>query len=409
MRVLLIDRFFGGRDGPGIYIHDLAASLLRRGHQVALAYGVHQGTYAPAGLEPIEIPGLGLMAGSLGGRRALDRALERFRPDLAIAQCLDVLWFADRVQRACPLVAAFHTHAISCPHWTRFYERDQTLCDLDFSPMCAWHAAHDRCGSARPHALAANFFRTAAARHQMKHVDAVQAVTPYMRGTLEKTGLFSAEQIFDLPYPAPFFDEARVYEPPAAGHLLYVGRLHHTKGPQFILEAVARLADRPRMVFIGGGPDEASLRDQASRLGLTDRCEFITGRETVLTREGLSQVYLGARLVVVPSIWGDPAPLVRLEAMAHGRPLVGFDAGGVPDAIVEGETGFIVPRLDVSTLEDRIRRLLTDDALAERMGRAALARAHAEHHPDKLAARLETVAASLTARRSAPARPPYGD
>lgn len=398
MRILLIDRFFGGRDGPGIYIHDLAESLLQRGHRVALAFGKRQGGYAPDGLEPIEIPGLEQHLGSLRGRQALGAALSRFAPDVAITQCLDVLWFAEHVQRVCPLIAAFHTHAISCPNWTRFYERDQTLCALDFGPACVQHTLRDGCGNAKPHAIAANMLRTAAARHQMRYVDAVQAVTPYMRGMLERTELFSTEQLFDLPYPAPFFDPARAYTTSMNGHLLFVGRLHHTKGAQFVLDACARLDHKPKMVFVGGGPDEQALRQRADSLGLSALCTFYTGRETVLTREGLSKLYLDARLVVVPSIWGDPAPLVRLEAMAHGRPLVGFDAGGVPDAIVEGETGFVVPRLDLDALTDRIARLLTDDALAERMGRASLARAHAEHHPDKLAAQLEQIANGLMVR-----------
>lgn len=91
MRILIFDRFFGGRDGPGIYIHDLASGLLKRGHAVGLAHGVRQGSYAPEGLEPVEVPGLERLAGTLEARRRLDAALASFRPDVAVVQCLDVL------------------------------------------------------------------------------------------------------------------------------------------------------------------------------------------------------------------------------------------------------------------------------------------------------------------------------
>ena len=55
VRVLILDRFFGGRDGPGIYIHDLAAGLLGRGHRVGLAFGVDKGEHVPPGLEKLPV------------------------------------------------------------------------------------------------------------------------------------------------------------------------------------------------------------------------------------------------------------------------------------------------------------------------------------------------------------------
>jgi len=400
MRILILDRFFGGRDGPGIYIHDLAAGLLKRGHRVALAHGKRQGDYAPPGLEPIHVPGLEHLAGTLGARRALDAALAAFRPDAAIAQCLDVLWFAERVHRACPLVAAFHTHAISCPNWVRFHEHTQRLCDLDFGPACAWHTVVDGCGSARPQAIATNFARTAAARHVMRHVDAVQAVTPYMRKMIENTGLFSPDQIFDLAYPAPFFDETRAYTRPAGAKILYVGRLHHTKGPQCLIQACARLGRPFELLLLGGGPDEQMMRDLIQRLGVEGQVRLLAGREEVVTRADMSRFYLESQVVAVPSIWGDPSPLVRLEAMAHGRPLVGFDSGGVADCIEHGVNGFVIPRLAEARLADAIRKLLDDGDLAERMGRASLARAHEHHHPDLQAARLEGTLERLIAARA---------
>jgi glycosyltransferase involved in cell wall biosynthesis len=119
--------------------------------------------------------------------------------------------------------------------------------------------------------------------------------------------------------------------------------------------------------------------------------QVIVGRETVVTREAVSRLYLDATAVAVPSIWGDPAPLVRLEAMAHGRPVVGFDAGGVASCIEDGVTGFVVPRLDVGALAARLDQLLGDAALGERLGRAALLRVCERYHPAKLAVELEAV------------------
>jgi glycosyltransferase involved in cell wall biosynthesis len=349
---------------------------------------VNKGDHAPKGLEPIEIPGLEKWWETPSAKRKLAAALEEFAPDVASAQCLDVLWFAQQVSRICPLIATFHTHAISCPNWTRLY-KDQTLCERDFGPACAWHTVADGCGNSRPQAIAGNMLRVTHARRMMRHVDAVQAVTPYMRTMLERTRLFSQEKIFDLAYPAPMFDAAREYEKPPGRRILFVGRLHHGKGPQLLVEAAARMKEKCELWFVGEGPDEKMLRERARDLRVN--CNFVVGRETVVTREQVSRLYLDANVVAVPSIWGDPAPLVRLEAMAHGRPLVGFDSGGVPSCIEDGVTGFVVPRLDVATFAERIDRLLADPALAEKMGRTALARTHEKYHPDLLAAQIEDV------------------
>jgi glycosyltransferase involved in cell wall biosynthesis len=402
MNILVIDRFFGGRDGPGIYIHDLVAGLLKRGHRVGLAYDLHKGDYAPAGLEPLHVPGLSGLIGSPRARRRMGEVLAQFQPDVASAQCLDVLWFAEQVSRVCPILAAFHTHAVSCPNWTRLYQSDRTLCTRDFGPACAWHTVADGCGDKKPHAIAANFLRVAGARHMLRHVDGAQAVTPYMREMLERTHLLDGEQLFDLPYPAPFFDAARVYTPPPGrARILFVGRLHEGKGPQLLVEAAARMKVAAELLFVGDGPDEQALRARARELGVSERCRFIVGRETVVTRGELSQLYLDANVVAVPSIWGDPAPLVRLETMAHGRPLVGFDAGGVSSCIEHGVTGFVVPRLDVGELAARLDEVAGDPALAEKMGRAALRRTHEKYHPDSLAAEVESIYQRFIDRRSA--------
>ncbi len=390
MRILFVDRFFGGFDGPGTFLFDLMSDLGRRGHRVALAYGVEKGDFR-APVEAFHVPQLATSPfGSPAAADALEQILRAFRPDIVSAQTLDVYWFARQVRAHCPLVATLHTHAATCPNWSRWLERSDEICDRDFGAACAFHTVVDRCGFARPWALASNLVRTHRARVHLREVDAIQMLSPYMRATLERAGLPS-ERLFDLPARAPFFDEARRWAPPSAPRILYVGRLHPTKGVHLLVEACARLRSRFELVIVGTGPLEGRLRAQIDALGLTQRTRLIAGQTEPLSRAELSEMYRQSSVLVVPSIWGDPAPLVRLEAMAYGRPVVGFDSGGVASTIFDGVTGFVVPRLDVAQLAARIDEILSDAALAERLGRAALDRVHAEHHPDRIAARHESV------------------
>jgi glycosyltransferase involved in cell wall biosynthesis len=82
-----------------------------------------------------------------------------------------------------------------------------------------------------------------------------------------------------------------------------------------------------------------------------------------------------ATLAVVPSRWPDPCPLVVLEAMAAGKPVIASRIGGIPDLVADGTTGLLVPPEDASGLRASIERLLSDGELRARMGQAALERA----------------------------------
>jgi glycosyltransferase involved in cell wall biosynthesis len=402
MNILFLDRFLGGHDGVGIYIYNALAELLRLGHRVGLVYGKQVGDYIPEGVERFCLEDLHLdWIGRPKNRRALERVLDQFSPDVASAQCLDVYWFAEMVARRCPLIAYPLTHAATCPNWTRFYEKDRRVCTLDFGPACAWHTYADQCGPKNPALLAKNMLRVAANRVTLRHFDAIQAANGYMRGTLEKAGV-PREKIFELPPYAPFFDEAREYTPPPARSaplILFVGRLHPTKGPDLVLEACARLRVPFELAFVGGGPMARELESLAERLGLRDRCRFyITGVEAQnaqaspsakrISREEMSALYAESSAVLFTSIWGEPFGIVRVEGMAHGRPVIAFDAGGSACDVSDGENGFVLAPLDVAGLAARLERLLTEPALVERMGRAALQYIRANYHPKRLTERL---------------------
>ena len=82
-------------------------------------------------------------------------------------------------------------------------------------------------------------------------------------------------------------------------------------------------------------------------------------------------------VIVIPSEWEAPS-IVLLEAMAAARPVIAFAVGGIPEAVVPGETGILVPHCDVAALSSQVLALLHDPARRRRMGAAA--RRHVEMH-----------------------------
>jgi glycosyltransferase involved in cell wall biosynthesis len=152
-------------------------------------------------------------------------------------------------------------------------------------------------------------------------------------------------------------------EPP---HVLYAGRLSPEKGIDEFLAATAGLA----RVVVGGGP--VHVPESAGRVA------------------DLAPYYDRAAVVVVPSR-REGYGMVAREAMAHGRPVVASDVGGLRDAIDDGIDGVLVPPRDVHALRAALERLLGDAELRARLGVAARAKAEREWSRDVMADALLRV------------------
>jgi glycosyltransferase involved in cell wall biosynthesis len=142
-----------------------------------------------------------------------------------------------------------------------------------------------------------------------------------------------------------------------------VGRYAAEKNQALLLEAAARLApSRPRLrvVLVGDGPLEDDLRRRVVELGLD-------GVATVTGERGDAVDVTAAGDVFVLSSDSEGLPLVLLEAMAAGTPVVATRAGGVADAIEHERTGLLVPVGDAGALAEGIARLLDDAGLRARL------------------------------------------
>ena len=104
-----------------------------------------------------------------------------------------------------------------------------------------------------------------------------------------------------------------------------------------------------------------------------------------------------ARIIVVPSIWHDVAPLVVLEAFASGKPVVASAVGGLPELVREGETGRLVPPNDPAALAAALADLHTAPARAAEMGRAARRYVERGHDPEQHYRALQAVYAAAQA------------
>jgi glycosyltransferase involved in cell wall biosynthesis len=161
--------------------------------------------------------------------------------------------------------------------------------------------------------------------------------------------------------------------PPDAPLVLAVGRLIEQKDHETLLRAFARVrVGHPdaRLAILGWGRLEPELRTLVSTLGL-DGAAFLPGR--VEPRDWLERADVFAHT----SRW-EGFGIVLLEAMLGGLPTVATRVSAVPEIVVDGETGLLVPPGDADAVAGALSRLLDDPALRRRLGEAALARVRAE-------------------------------
>ncbi len=157
-----------------------------------------------------------------------------------------------------------------------------------------------------------------------------------------------------------------------------IGRFNETKGQSEMVRAVALLRDsgaRFSVRLIGGtyGGDDSELsrvHELISDLGLAD----LVSVEGSVTDVGA--VYQGLDIVVVPSVLLDSFPTVALEAMSAGKPVVGYDSGGLREIL--GDSDCVVPRRDAQALAATLARLLGDEQWRQAKARAQHAR-YLEH------------------------------
>lgn len=149
--------------------------------------------------------------------------------------------------------------------------------------------------------------------------------------------------------------------------VLVVGRLTRQKGHCYLIEAApAILAACPQthFLFIGTGELREALQDQIEQAKLTDHFHFLGVRSDV------PALLAAADLFVQPSLW-EGLSVALLEAMAAGKPIVATAVSGTTQAMVDGQTGLIVPIADSDALAQAVIRLLADREQAQQMGWAA--------------------------------------
>ncbi len=177
--------------------------------------------------------------------------------------------------------------------------------------------------------------------------------------------------------------------------IITAGRLHRQKGYDLLLQALSVvLAAFPgvKLLILGAGDEEKNLKKLARSLELSEKVLFLGLRPDV------DRLLQCCEMFVLSSRW-EGFPNVLLEAMAAGKPVVATAVGGVPELVVDGVTGILVPPEDTPALADAINRLLLDVMRAKALGAAGKERVRQGFSMDAVIAKTEALYHELLTRK----------
>nr|WP_246216005.1 glycosyltransferase [Microvirga makkahensis] len=226
----------------------------------------------------------------------------------------------------------------------------------------------------------------------MKSASFVVAVSSYGRSQLKRwidPDQWPKLQVVHCGLDCDFYPD-RGHDKIPGPSFVCVARLAEQKGHFLLLEATAKLRAqglRFRLTLAGDGPLRKRIENRITELELDD-IVHITGW---LSNEGVRAEIMQSRIVVLPS-FAEGLPVVLMEAMAMRRPVVSTYVAGIPELVIPGTTGWLVPAGDAGLLADAMRDALSEEPEEwSQMGRAARQRVLERHDVTREAEKIERL------------------
>lgn len=166
-----------------------------------------------------------------------------------------------------------------------------------------------------------------------------------------------------------------------------IGNLYPIKGHTYLVQAAATISKEiPNAVVLiaGRGQLLEKLQIEASQLGVEERIKFLGYREDV------PALLQAVDIFVLPSL-SEGLPLSALEAMAAGKPVVATQVGGIPEVVINGETGFLVAAENDGALAEKLICLLKDPCLAQQLGASGIQRVEERFTLDRMVEKYEEI------------------
>ncbi len=260
----------------------------------------------------------------------------------------------------------FHTHGFFCNVIGRIAGKISGIPAVVSTVHCEPDStlSYDKSLKAKVIQIIRNF----ADRFTSQYADMIIAVAERVKEKLVKIGIPS-EKIIVIRNGIPIKPVQTLQTKKELGKVVVgtLGRLEPVKGFDYFIEAAAliknsELGQRVNFVIVGDGSLRKHLEDKVATLGLKDCFKFTGYQEDTISEVGKMDIFVASSL-------SDTTNLALLEAMAVQKPVVATEVGGIPEAVVDGVTGYLIPPADPQALAEKIIHLVKEPNLRERMGK----------------------------------------
>lgn len=363
MRILQVHTRYREKGGEDSVVRDECELLREAGHEVLLHTLSNPVSALAATKALIRAPWNGAAA------RDVVRVATEFRADVVHVHntwfALSPAVFGALRKAGFPVVATIHNYRLSCVNAMHY--REGAVCD-DCLGRVPWRGVVHRCY--RDSTIESGVVTLTIGAHRLAgtwedDVDVILALTPFAADRLIASGV-SADRI--VVKPNVVFDPGpRSLPASSSKRLLFVGRLTEEKGVPDLLEAWKETRTDLDLEIVGDGPLLPLV--EAARAGEVS----VTG---ALSRDEIRTRMLAARALVLPSRWFEGLPMVLVEALSCGLPVIVPDHGALPE--VAGDAGLVFTPSDPTDLARAITTLEEDDLVESKS--SAARRAYEEHH-----------------------------
>ncbi len=355
-------QYLGGAEQ---YVLSLSEHLESLGHEICVVYGQEtQETLKIQGRREYFFPAIS-EENAINKRdgKKLDTIVQKENPDIIYVQNVKNPYVVHFLSRQKPVVRFVHDLSLFCLNWRKILPSQDIICPYPAGLRCIFNAYSSRCISRNPWIA---FKKWRFNKKQLKisrQLDKLIVASFYMKTCLVQNG-FSPDRVEVIPYYTEPVNFDRVN---FKNFVLFVGRIHETKGLQHLLMALKACPDELKLLVIGEGDYKSDIEKLISQNNLGHRIEFLGWR----SQERLHEFYLNCLALIVPSLWPEPFGIVGIEAMSYRKPVIAFDVGGISDWLEDGANGFLVERNNINELAEKMKFLYFNKEKATQMGEDA--------------------------------------
>lgn len=383
MKLLFVHEKFGAFGGAEANIQITAEELLKRGHDLGIAYL----TNTSRDLDNWN--SLFAEKWHLGsGAVKLGAVVQEYQPDAIYVHSVSDLGILEQiVQSGVPAVRMVHDHDLYCLRSYKYDVLTRRTCHRAASWRCVFPCggcvARDR-GSRFGFKLK-SFLAKRREIALNRSFSQFVVYSDYSRTELARNG-FDPARIHTV-VPMRVNTPGRPASLNERNLVLFAGQIIRGKGVDYLLRSLSQLRVPFETVIAGDGNHRQHCEKLCASLGLTSKVHFVG----YIGREALRDLYGQASVFAMSSLWPEPFGMAGPEAMLYGLPVVAFDAGGIREWLIHGENGLLVPWADTNAYASAVTELLLNKPRAREMGERGAQRVRASYAAEAQVRSLEQI------------------